>query len=92
MKRQKSLLLCKAVSSRSFIQLIKLQLEEPLEVSGNTHPRYMTARDRIRLTDAAKQQGLTLLFCHGINLRDKPTDEHEVRYENWYMSLLRAVC
>jgi len=34
--------------------LIKLQLEEPLEVSGDTHPRYMVAPDRIRLTDATK--------------------------------------
>ena|SRR3989344_3900395 len=33
----KFLPLCKAVSSRSFNQLIKLQLEEPLEVGGNTH-------------------------------------------------------
>jgi len=24
-------------------------MKEPLEVSGNTHPRYMTAPDRIRL-------------------------------------------
>lgn len=50
----KSLLLCKAVSSRSFNQLIKLQLEEPLEVNSNVHPRYITVLDKIRLIDAAK--------------------------------------
>jgi len=42
------------VSSRSFNQLIKLQLEEPLEVNSNVHPRYITVLDKIRLIDAAK--------------------------------------
>lgn len=35
----KFLLACKAVSSPSFTQLIKLELEVPLEVAGNNNPR-----------------------------------------------------
>jgi hypothetical protein len=35
----KFLPVCKAVSSRRFIQLIKLQLEVLLELIGNDHPR-----------------------------------------------------
>jgi len=45
---------CKVVSSRN--SQLKLLLEEPLEMIGNDHPRYMTAHglpqgdlDRIRL-------------------------------------------
>ena len=49
---------CKAVSSRNFTQLIKLQLEEPLELVSNGEPRYIAAhaerQDRIRLISAAK--------------------------------------
>ncbi len=37
----KFLPLCKAVSSRNF--QLKLLLEEPLEVNGDIHPRYMAA-------------------------------------------------
>ncbi len=60
----KSLLVCKAVSSTIFEDMTvleytlyissKMVLEEPQEVVGNCHPRYMTIRvftlDRIRLT------------------------------------------
>ena len=60
MKRQKFLPACKAVSNRN--SQLKLLLEEPLEVSGNTHPRYMTVHDRIRLIDAAKSGAKAPLF------------------------------
>jgi hypothetical protein len=56
----KLLLLCKAASSRD--SQLKSLLEEPLEVFGNKHPRYMTVHDRIRLIDAKKKAGKPAFF------------------------------
>ena len=55
MQRQNSYLRARPCPAPVLIRnFSKLELEEPLEVNGNVHPRYMVALDRIRLIDAAK--------------------------------------
>ena len=59
-QRQKSYL-----RARPCLSTPRVVTREPLEVSGDTHPRYMVAPDRIRLTDETKRSPCGLLFVSG---------------------------